>query len=290
MIAGVLQYDAEGDIVFESINNDEGSFLYEEIFTRRLYLKHGITFDGVCTVVDVGANIGMFALWMMLHAPLVSEIVAIEPCQPACEVFHRNVKHALQQTCRSKSINVRLLNCAVGLPIIEGEGSTFVYYPDNPGESTRFPKEREEQRKILAVAFSNRTDLPDLPPLTDERPSITCTTAVQSLAHVFDDMGLQHIDLLKIDCEGSELLALQGIGAYWPTIRQLVVEVHDVDDRLHLCDQLIRSHGFITCTEPQLTEISDNGYVSFVPSELKLFLIYAVRPSTTVPPPPSSSV
>ena len=283
----MLQYGEEDGIIFESINNDEGAFLYEEIFTRHSYLKHGITFDGLYTVVDVGANIGLFSLWVMTRAPLVNQIVAIEPCQAACEVFHRNVKHSLQDIRKSKSIDVRLLNCAVGLPIVEGEKSTFVYYPDNPGESTRFPREREEQRRILAAALANSNDVPhQLPQPTDERPGVTCTTAVHSLSHVFNDVGLHSIDLLKIDCEGSELLALQGIGAYWSSIRQLVVEVHDIDDRLCQVVLLIQSHGFVTHTEPQMTEMSDTGYVSFIPVELQLYLVYAVRPP---PPPPSST-
>ena len=43
-------------------NEGETEFLYNEIFRKEMYFKHGITLPDHGTVMDVGANIGMFTL------------------------------------------------------------------------------------------------------------------------------------------------------------------------------------------------------------------------------------
>ena len=61
--AGLPPYKlANGRTVLQR-NRGETEFLYQEIFERRAYLQHGVTLeDGDC-VFDVGANIGLFALF-----------------------------------------------------------------------------------------------------------------------------------------------------------------------------------------------------------------------------------
>ena len=44
---------------------------------------------------------------------------------------------------------------------------------------------------------------------------------------------LKKVDLLKVDVERAELAVLRGISdSDWPKIRQIVIEVHDIDGRL----------------------------------------------------------
>ena len=53
------------------------------------------------------------------------------------------------------------------------------------------------------------------------------------------------MDLLKVDVEGSEEAVLQGINEEtWPLIRQVVMEVHNVDGREERIDAVFRSRGF----------------------------------------------
>ena len=52
--------------------------------------------------------------------------------------------------------------------------------------------------------------------------------------------GLERVDLLKIDIERAELAALNGIAmSDWPKIQQVVLEVHDVADRLAAVKSLL---------------------------------------------------
>ena len=66
-----------------------------------------------------------------------------------------------------------------------------------------------------------------------------------TLSEVIDEHQIEHVDLLKVDCEGAELAALQGLRAeHWPRIRRVVVEVHDRDGRFDTVCALLRQHGF----------------------------------------------
>ncbi|MGO4758500.1 AMP-binding protein, partial [Streptomyces sp. 2MCAF27] len=44
-------------------NRSETDFVYEEIFTNLEYLRHGVTIRDGDTIVDIGANIGLFTLF-----------------------------------------------------------------------------------------------------------------------------------------------------------------------------------------------------------------------------------
>ncbi|CAM9987276.1 unnamed protein product [Ectocarpus fasciculatus] len=59
------------------------------------------------------------------------------------------------------------------------------------------------------------------------------------------DLGVDKIDLLKIDVEGAELDVLLGIEQQdWPKIKQVVAEVHPVGDRVTRIRELLRRHGY----------------------------------------------
>jgi FkbM family methyltransferase len=53
------------------------------------------------------------------------------------------------------------------------------------------------------------------------------------------------VDLVKVDVEGGEWAVLEGIDeADWPHIRQLALEVHDVEDRVARMRELLEGKGF----------------------------------------------
>ena len=241
---------------YQCIDHDEASFLYHEIFERQTYLQHGITLEnrkGVepLTIVDIGANIGLFSLFVCQHPDSTScgvEIVAVEPIIPCCHVFHRNMTQALELLESPSS--VRLLNCAVGQSSCSDENTVaFHYYPTNPGESTRNVAERTEQRRLLydAAVLAGKADM--IP--SDEMPAEISQCQIRSIQSICDELGLLKIDLLKIDVEGDEIEVLNSIGgeAYWSIIRQIVMEVHDIEERLVTAVNLLTSHGY-QCTLP----------------------------------------
>ena len=296
---------------YHCIDQDEATFLYHEIFDRQSYLQHGISLENQnhvpLTVVDIGANIGLFSLFVCQHPHCATgvEIVAVEPMIPCCHVFHRNMSQFLEQSeCPS---SVRLLNCAVGQSSSEMDTVAFHYYPSTPGESTRNIVERTEQRSRLydAAMLAGKADM--IPP--DEQPAETYQVPLRSIQSICDELGLMKIDLLKIDVEGDEIEVLHSIGeANWSLIRQIVIEIHDINERLasavnlltgqgYQCtlpyplSHLINYHSFssiihsyillnsfsLGTTVPQQNSLSDDGYMTFIPDELKLYMVYAIK-------------
>src|SRR5262249_19538983 len=64
------------------------------------------------------------------------------------------------------------------------------------------------------------------------------------------------IDLLKVDAEGAEWEILQGVeDSDWPHIRQLVLEVHDVDDRVNRMRTFLEEKGYRVTVEQDELEL-----------------------------------
>jgi 31-O-methyltransferase len=81
-------------------------------------------------------------------------------------------------------------------------------------------------------------------------------TPVVRLSDVIAERGIAAIGLLKIDAAQNEQQVLAGIDeADWPRIRQVVVEVHDLDGSLERVLTLLRGHSFTVVAErdPLLT-------------------------------------
>jgi hypothetical protein len=77
---------------------------------------------------------------------------------------------------------------------------------------------------------------------------VTC--ALTTLSDVIRAHALERIDLVKIDVEGAEEAVVDGVRPEdWPRIRQLVIEVHDVDGRLDRMAARLQGLGYSVATE-----------------------------------------
>ncbi len=73
---------------------------------------------------------------------------------------------------------------------------------------------------------------------------------LETLSAVIEREGLEQIDLLKVDVERSELEVLAGIKEeHWPSIGQILMEVHDREGRLTDTCALLQAHGFTVAVE-----------------------------------------
>jgi hypothetical protein len=89
----------------------------------------------------------------------------------------------------------------------------------------------------------------------------------RTLSEVMHEQGIERIDLLKIDAEKSESDVLAGIREDdWQKIRQIVVEVHDIDGRLEQIRALLEHHGYHLTIQQEA-----------VLKDTSLHSIYAVR-------------
>jgi FkbM family methyltransferase len=232
----LIEFD-DGLQVFAS-SSMEVRFIYEEIFRDGCY--DGISLPENSFVIDVGGNIGMFALFVKLRYP-DARILAFEPAPESADVFRQNVSlHGLR--------DVEVAEIAIGSS--QEAGASFTYYPAIPGNSTRYPAQKGPAKAALSKIFSERVA---------ERlyKGRDITVPVERLSSFISPA--QPVDLLKIDVEGGEVEVLRGIDeAQWPLIRQVVIEVEVAVEedgrRLDTVCELLASHGLHPSAAPPPAE------------------------------------
>lgn len=136
--------------------------------------------DGA-VVFDVGANIG----WWTLAIHEARPDLCLHLFEPAPLSFATLVKTARRYFPHAKLNNLALGNSAARLK--------FFYYKHAPTLSGFFRRRGEEARGAL--------DVPDI-------LQVECST----LDKYCEDNNIHHIDVLKIDVEGSEFAVLKGAG------------------------------------------------------------------------------
>ena len=241
------------------LNRTETQWLYDEIFVDQSYFKHGIVVtDGDC-VFDVGANIGLFTLFVQQRCPN-AQVYAFEPIPPIFETLRNNVG--------LYGLNAHLFQ--YGLSSRTGEAE-FTFYPHFSAMSGAYADAKEDE-EVTGATLRNQGEL--LAQYADELLasqflSETFTCQLCTLSEVIRENAIQHINLLKIDVEKSELDVLNGVHEEdWQKIEQIVVEVHDQHEHLALVMDLLRRHDYYLTVE-QADLLTNTG----------LYTVYARRSS-----------
>ncbi|HXC70887.1 MAG TPA: amino acid adenylation domain-containing protein, partial [Pyrinomonadaceae bacterium] len=247
-------------------SKNEADYLYQEIFEEQSYFAHGIQLEPGACVFDVGANIGLFSLFV----GQVCEGARIYAFEPIPQVFK-----VLRANSQLYGLNARLFECGISS---EARTETFTYYPHLSLMSGLFADDRVAQSLIKSfevnrqrlgegMALPSDEALDEL--LQDRLVSEPVECRLRTISDVIAEEGVEQIDLLKIDAENSELHVLQGIvPSDWAKIKQVVVEVEDREQRLEQITDLLRSNGFELAIEQDQ-----------VLADTKLYKVYAVRPS-----------
>ncbi|MBD2751945.1 FkbM family methyltransferase [Spirosoma validum] len=199
--------------------------LFKELFMEDVYEIDELVDDlpTAPVVIDIGANVGFFDIQLLSKIDKAT-IYAYEPV-PA------NVK-TLQQTLRQNprlEQSVHLFSMAVtGQPLAQLE--LFA--------------EAEENNQVVASAFSN----------FHENNSKKITVPCVTLTDIIQENGLQAIDLLKMDCEGSEYdIMYHTSPELIKRIRKMMIEVHDLDKEdknIKAFNQYVQSLGYTTNYSP----------------------------------------
>ena len=223
------------------------------------YLKNDIVINSNDTIIDVGANIGIFG--HRVSQKCKSKIFAFEPVNDIYEVLERNMK--LSNNNKYKSFPYGISN--------KNEFIDFVYYPNCPAMSTSTPEMWDDNKQLLTAIKGSLEFAPKewwwakLVPvyfyslisywMRRNPKNIKCE--LKTLSYVIKNNSIDRIDLLKIDCEGNELKVLDGIDENdWPIIKQIVLETHDINNRLNKIKNKLKKHGFTLKVEkePSLKE------------------------------------
>lgn len=237
-------------------NNEEVFLIYEQV---QEYFKHGIEINKGDTVFDVGANIGLFSLWVYKACSENVFIYAFEPIPSTFQVLEENIE-------RLNSKTIKTIPCGLSQ---YSHLQNFDFYPNTTSISTAYPDgtpaERDKFKKAALQKIDNiRSSKDKSSPLywytklpyfllsfvLDRKlkkafvvKQVECK--LKTLSEVIREYQVQYIDLLKIDVEKSELDVLLGIeSADWIKIKQIVLEVHDLENRVEKVKALLASNGF----------------------------------------------
>lgn len=207
------------------LNQYETDYLYKEIFEDECYLKHGIRLPDGATVVDIGANIGLFSLFVMSRCRN-PRIYAFEPAPVAYDLLKAN--------CDAYGSSAQAFNFGVS----DKQGTaTFTFYENSSVFSSFHSGEAEDREAIQAVvrnmlkagSVADESLQEYVNELTIDRlRRSTHECRLTSVSDIIRENQIDRIDLLKIDAEKSELDIIRGIAdCDWPKIDQIVIEIHD---------------------------------------------------------------
>ena len=240
---------AEGFQVHSSGSLD-ARFLYREIFEGGTYAR--LTLPDEPYVIDVGANIGLFTLFVKERRP-AAEVLAFEPLPSLVSALRANIaRFSLGQV----SVHEKALGSTYQ------EHAEFTYYPLLPSSSTLFPQDQGRLRELLGRSF---------PPRVVERMfrGRRVTVSIDRLGTHLD--GERPVDLLKIDAVGSELAVLHGVDeSQWPLLRSVFIDVQDVDGRVDEVCRRLRVMGLEPSVDVPPAAASGGDGLNYV--------IHAVRP------------
>jgi len=118
----------------------ETEFIYRELFEQDVYLQHGVALkEGDC-VLDVGANIGMFAVSLAQRFSGL-KLFCFEPIPPTFAVLTENLR-------RHPGRGFVIDASPFGLGAETG-AFDFTYYENAPGNSTTLPAEKEASKRAI---------------------------------------------------------------------------------------------------------------------------------------------
>jgi FkbM family methyltransferase len=186
--------------------------MVHEIFFRNIYTPVNIPIEHSDIVVDIGANIGVFALFAASRTQ--NTVHAFEP-------FPENVKFLKRNIHRSGSHNIITHSVAVSDKI----GSAKLFLSEISGGHLLFDHN-------IKGKLENYIEVPTI-----------------TLQRIIDDNNFKQIDFLKLDCEGCEgSIIMSTPKDCLKRVRKIAMEFHDNVSYLKHNDiqRLLEEAGFVT--------------------------------------------
>lgn len=210
------------------------AYIFDEIFTEAIYDHPRFDLAPGATIVDVGANIGLYTIWAARrYRP--ATILAFEASPTTYGYLLENVaRHVDPAVTRVETVNRAVSD-------VEGRMLELHQAPFTSGIST-----------VL-----DEKSVPWVDTLRRSGELVTHTVATTTLSREIGARGLERVDLLKIDVEGHFLAVLDGITPRdMAKVRRIALEADYLEalklreDDVHV---LLRKKGFATETRGHQT-------------------------------------
>jgi FkbM family methyltransferase len=178
--------------------NKDGMDILDEVFVQRLYADY-FPFYRCNTILDVGGHFGYFAMFAAMNSAPDSRVVTVEPSSRNIAVMRANLAaNGLQQI---QPLHGAVADKAGTLELHVSKAHNCSLYADHA--------------KSLSPSS----------PLSTERVDVF------TLADVMAQHGLEHVDVMKIDCEGAEYPIIFNTPAeVLARIGTIMMEFHDMKD------------------------------------------------------------
>jgi FkbM family methyltransferase len=270
---GHARHQLPNGLVVAHLSAEQTSAIYREIFEQEIYLRHGVALPEDACVFDVGANIGLFTLFAAARAPR-AQVFSFEPIPSTFEVLSANA--------RLYGLEAQLF--PLGLSDREEEAD-FTFYPQMAGLSGRFTQDDEEVTRAIVHSWLGRMGRSGADGPAGEEVdqavremlhSETHRCLLRPLSSLIRELGVERIDLLKVDVEKSEVKVLAGIADEdWPKVRQIVLEVHS-RELLEEVSGLLAARGY---------ELAVDEFIPTGEWGEAVWMVYAIRPGERGPTP-----
>ncbi|MDF5993734.1 AMP-binding protein [Pseudomonas aeruginosa] len=241
-----LEVDLPSGHRVAGLNLNETEYVYQEIFVDEVYSRDGIVLPPDAVVLDVGANIGLFSLVIASRAPR-ARVVRLRaagtdppaPRRPTSDATHRRSRYSASAcptpSARKPSPTIRY--------------STFsgiAEYADASGE-----------RDVIRRYLSNQGEegganllLDNIDEILDDRLRAEAHRCrLRRLDQVIGELGLERIDLLKIDAAREMDCCSVSTMRRWPrsgrcSWRSMTKRDGATAGRAGPMSDLLRRHGF----------------------------------------------
>jgi FkbM family methyltransferase len=206
------------------------AWVIKETCLDKDYETNGVPIQDGWTVVDIGAGLGDFTVYVAKTRPK-SRVIGIEPFGESFELLKRNA-------ARNNVSNIVMLQAAVA---------------SAPGELVLAQTGAAVQHTTTGSAKQGASDL-------------THRVQALTLAQIFDAQNVASCDFLKMDCEGGEFdILLNSAPAIFARIRRIAIEYHN-GFTAHTHEDLKRHlalHGYSVRTVPNPV----HAYLGFLYAE-----------------------
>ncbi len=180
---------------------DHFFYVFKEIFMEDFYETEKLLFHvpSKAIIVDIGANVGFFS-FLMAAKRKDAVIYAYEPMENNFQQFNSNLK----------------LNKEKGIKILAERKAVT----GKEVKSIKLFFDAVNQDTVISSVYED---------FSEKNTQMTEIEAI-SLAAIIEQHKLPVIDILKLDCEGSEYPILyDSPETIWPYIKCLCIEVHELD-------------------------------------------------------------
>jgi len=177
--------------------------ILKNIFYEREYSDFFPFYQKV-TIMDIGAHYGYFSIFASNNTDKDSEIIAIEPSK-------NNFKNLIKNISDCKIDNIKCFNIAIG----DKNGISKLYAGKNPNHSII---------KNYKLANNKYEEVEE-----------------KTLETIINELNLNKIDFLKIDCEGAEYQIFDSTpDSIFDKITTISMEFHDIKNKDFTAEKLIK--------------------------------------------------